>query len=135
MKHLSITTVGTSIAALVVVAFALPAAVWAQGSPNHPEASWEMMHDWGWGSGWMWLMPLFGIAWFALLVVVIVLVVRWLGGGNGDRGASARSARDILDERYARGEIDREEYLQRRNDIAGGVIGDLRRPGARATPS
>jgi putative membrane protein len=92
----------------------------AQGNPNHPEAPWEMMHDWGWGSGWMWLMPLFGIAWFALLVVVIVLVVRWLGGGNGDRGASARSARDILDERYARGEIDREEYLQRRNDIAGG---------------
>lgn len=48
------------------------------------------------------------------------LVVRWIGGGNGARGASARSARDILDERYARGEIDREEYLQRKNDIAGG---------------
>jgi putative membrane protein len=65
-------------------------------------------------------MPLFGIAWFALLVVAVVLVVRWIGGGNGVRGALARSARDILDERYACGEIDREEYLQRRNDIAGG---------------
>jgi putative membrane protein len=119
MKRLSITTVSTSIAALVVVALALPAA-WAQGNPNHPEAPWEMMHDLGWGSGWMWLMPLFGIAWFALLVVAIVLVIRWIGGGNGSRGASARGARDILDERYARGEIDREEYLQRRNDIAGG---------------
>jgi hypothetical protein len=77
MKHLSITTVGTSIAALVVVALALPAAAWAQVSPDRPEAPWEMMHDWG--SGWMWLMPLLGIAWFALLVVAIVLVVRWIG--------------------------------------------------------
>jgi len=118
MKHLSITTVSTSSAALVVVVLALPAAAWAQGSADRPETPWEMMHDWG--SGWMWLMPLFGIAWFALLVVAIVLVVRWIGRGNGARGASARSARDILDERYARGEIDREEYLQRRNDIAGG---------------
>jgi putative membrane protein len=30
-----------------------------------------------------------------------------------------RTARDILDERYARGEIDREEYQRRRDDIAG----------------
>jgi putative membrane protein len=118
MEHLSITKASTSIAALVVVALAFPAAAWAQVSPDRPEALWEMMHDWG--SGWMWLMPLFGIAWFALLVVAIVLVVRWMGRGNGARGASASSARDILDERYARGEIDREEYLQRRNDIAGG---------------
>ena len=27
------------------------------------------------------------------------------------------SARAVLDERYARGEIDREEYLQRRQDL------------------
>ncbi len=120
MKLLSITTVSTTIAALVVVALAFPAAAWAQVSPDRPEAPWKMMHDWVGGSGWMWLMPLFGIAWFALLVVAIVLVVRWIGHGNGARGASASSARDILDERYARGEIDREEYLQRRNDIAGG---------------
>jgi uncharacterized membrane protein len=32
----------------------------------------------------------------------------------------ACTARDILDERYARGDIDREEYLQRKSDIAGG---------------
>jgi len=119
MKHLSITTVTVGIAALVVCLLSLPGAAWAQASPDRPRAPWEMMHDWGWGWGGMWLMPLFGMAWFALMIGVIVLLVRWLGGGNGGRGASARTARDILDERYARGEIDREEYVQRKNDIAG----------------
>ena len=119
MKHISIATVTAGIAALVVGALGLPATAWAQGSPDRPRAPWEMMHDWGWGSGWMWLMPLFMMAWFALMIAVIVLLVRWLGGVNGGRSASARTARDILDERYARGEIDREEYLQRQKDIAG----------------
>jgi len=118
MKHLSITTVTMGIAALVVGALGLPATAWAQASPDRPRAPWEMMHDWGWGSGWMWLMPLFGMVWFALMIVVIVLLVRWLGGRNGGRSTSIRTARDILDERYARGEIDREEYLKRKNDIA-----------------
>jgi putative membrane protein len=64
-------------------------------------------------------MPLVMMAWFALIIVMIVLLVRWLGGGSGGRSASTRAARDILDERYAGGEIDREEYLQRQKDIAG----------------
>ena len=74
MKHLSITTLMGGIAALVVGALALPAATWAQASPDRPRAPWEMMHDWGWGSGWMWLMPLFMMAWFALMIAVIVLL-------------------------------------------------------------
>ncbi len=118
MKHLSIAAVTAGLGALVVGPLGLPAAAWAQGSPDPARAPWHMMHDWGWGSGWMWLMPLFGMAWFALMIVVIVLLVRWLGGGNGDRSASTRTARNILDERYARGEIDREEYKLRKNDIA-----------------
>lgn len=96
---------------------ALASAAWAQESPAPPRGPWEMMHHWSWGG--MWLMPLFMMACFALMIVVVVLLVRWLGIGNGGRSVSARTASDILDERYARGEIDREEYLQRKNDIAG----------------
>jgi len=116
MKHLTITSVG--FAALMVSIFGLQATALAQGAPDSSRAPWEMMHDWGWGG--MWLMPLFGIAWFALMIIVIVLLVRWLAGGSGGRGVQARTARDILDERYARGDIDREEYLRRKSDIAGG---------------
>ena len=79
------------------------------------------MHDWNmWsGGGGMWFGPLWMILWLAVIVAVIVAVMRWLSekGGGGDR--SARGARDILDERYARGEIDRDEYTKRKQDIAG----------------
>jgi putative membrane protein len=117
VKHLSITTVTAGVVALVVGALGLLTASWAQGSPEQPRAPWEMMH--GWGTGGFWLMPLVMMAWFALLIVVIVLLVRWLGGGPAVKSASSRTARDILDERYASGEIDQKEYLQRKKDIRG----------------
>ncbi len=78
------------------------------------------MHGWmhpGWGGGGFGLIFMFVP--LALLIVLAVVLVRWLSGdgeGGDRRGARARA---ILDERYARGEIDREEYLRRRNDIAG----------------
>lgn len=76
------------------------------------------MHEWmGWGWGGMWFGPLFMLAVLALLVAFVVALVRWFGS---DRAAPSapRSAREILDERHARGEIDREEYLRRRDDMA-----------------
>jgi putative membrane protein len=72
------------------------------------------MHDWMMGWGGMWLGPLFMIAVLALLVAAVVALARWMSGGR-----PGRTARDILDERYARGEIDREEYQRRRDDMAG----------------
>jgi putative membrane protein len=93
----------------------------AQGSPPPvPDGPWHMMHDWGpWGPGGMVLGPLIMIVWLAVLVAIIVGLVRWLGGRGGDGRRSTPTAREILDERYARGEIDREEYLKRKRDIAG----------------
>jgi putative membrane protein len=64
-------------------------------------------------------MPLVMMAWFAVLVAVIILLVRWLGGGPGPGSTSSHTARNILDERYARGDIDQKEYLQRKKDIGG----------------
>jgi putative membrane protein len=46
-----------------------------------------------------------------------VVLVKWLAGsGSGQQGGAGR-ALDILKERYARGEIDREEFEQRKRDI------------------
>lgn len=75
-----------------------------------------MMHDWSWGSGGMIFGPLSMILWLALLVAVIVLVMRYLGG-LPSREAGSPSAKEILDERYARGEIDDDEYEKRRKTL------------------
>lgn len=72
-----------------------------------------------WGGGWqMWLFgPLMMIVMIAMIAAVVTLVIRW-SGGSGSHGAGGRSldrnAHDILRERFARGEIDQEEYEARR---------------------
>ena len=73
------------------------------------------MGGWGMGPGWGWLfMTLFIVG----LVLVVVVLVRVLAGGTGSgRPGGATPGRDrarqILDERYARGEISTEEYQAR----------------------
>jgi putative membrane protein len=65
----------------------------------------------GWMFGWMWIWPLILLASLVLLVVGLVWLVSGRGSGARQAGWSARR---ILDERYARGEIDEEEYQRRR---------------------
>lgn len=74
---------------------------------------------WGWGWYGMIFGPLFMILVLAVTVAVIVLLVRWLGGpGQGaappHSGLSGPQPIDILKERFARGEIDKEEFEERR---------------------
>lgn len=78
-----------------------------------------MMNNWGWGMGGMLFGPLYMLIVLALLVAFIVALVRWLGGDRASFDRQNRTARDVLDERYARGEIDREEYMKRRQDMSG----------------
>lgn len=92
----------------------------ASAFPVYAQQDWRpwRMHEWmGREPGWFG--PLMLIAWLSVLVAVTVLIVRWLGGTGASGAKPERTARDILDERYARGEIDREEYLRRRQDIEG----------------
>ncbi len=61
----------------------------------------------GWFGGWMWLWPILGLAIVALVVWLMVSGAAKGGSGQG------RDAESILKERYARGEIDEEEYNRR----------------------
>lgn len=88
---------------------------------------WREMHDgmngWGWG-GWL-LMVLLGLLLLALIIGIVVLVARSAAppppAAGPDRGSGAASpAEHLLDERFARGEIDEEEYLRRRSVLRGG---------------
>lgn len=63
--------------------------------------------------------PLFMILLLAVLVAVTVLLVRWLGGPwhrsiPPHDALPDRAPLDILKERFARGEIDKEEFEERR---------------------
>jgi putative membrane protein len=82
--------------------------------------------QYGWDGAWGWGHMLFGplmmVLFWGAVILLIVLAVRWLGGGSsgGDATPTARkSAHDILQERFARGEIDREEFEQRERLLAG----------------
>ena len=69
----------------------------------------------GFGMGWMW------VWWLLIILGVIALVVGLVraGGprGGGDMRGRRSSAREILDERFARGEIDEQEYRARRREL------------------
>lgn len=78
---------------------------------------------------WMgWWMPFHGILPLLVLVLVIIgllALVRYFFAGGGVHGRSRSYGRsrssglDILEERYAKGEMNREEYLQKKRDLGG----------------
>lgn len=77
-----------------------------------------MMGDWG-SWGWSWGMGLgwiFMVLFWALIILGIVALAKWLFHA-GSPGSSGKRPLDILKERYARGEIDREQYEQMRRDL------------------
>ena len=68
---------------------------------------------WG-GTGWGILEGLFFAAFWIVVILLLVSLVRGRGGGP-----SRSSALRVLEERYARGEIDREEFVERRRVLSG----------------
>ena len=84
-------------------------------------------HDWGWGT---WLgMGLMMAVLAVLVVAAVVLVVRATTGPQktttsvppGTPGDAPRDseAQRVLDERFARGDIDEGEYVARRDLLCG----------------
>lgn len=69
------------------------------------------------GMGWGWIgLGIVHMALFWILVVLgIVVLVRWLGDGSTPRGD--RRPIDVLKERYAKGELTRDQFEQMKRDI------------------
>lgn len=64
---------------------------------------------------------IFSVFWIVILVWVIAMVVRALRGKPVWRGEGihlGNSALDILKERYAKGEIDRQEFEEKKKDLS-----------------
>ncbi|MFP4622072.1 MAG: SHOCT domain-containing protein [Bacteroidales bacterium] len=68
-------------------------------------------HGMGMGMGWGWIIGL------VLIALIVWLVVKTTSQQTGGTPTSEKSPLDILKERYARGEIDKEEFEERKKDL------------------
>ena len=68
---------------------------------------------WGYGGGW--LGTIIMVAFWVAVIVGIVLLIRWLVVST--KSGSEDSALEILKKRYARGEIDKKEFDQKKKDL------------------
>jgi len=78
-----------------------------------------MMGHW-WGFGWHG--GIFMIVFWVVVLLFLVLLIKWLvqsGGRDKTTGDNADHALEILRERYARGEIEKEEFDAKKKDLSG----------------
>jgi putative membrane protein len=74
---------------------------------------------WGYGAGW--LMAIFNIVFWVVLIVAIVYFIKWLSASSKQKGNEKRgdSALEILRERYAKGEIGKDEFEEKKKALKG----------------
>ena len=82
---------------------------------------WYGTDGWGWSWG---LGMIHGLLWWVFVILGIVLLLRLLARGSGGSSAApaaphlpAETALDILKKRYARGEIGKAEFEEKKRDL------------------
>ena len=76
-------------------------------------------YQWWWhGVGFMWMFPFFFLI---VLVLCVVLFARgpWWFGRDHDHSGHRDTAREILDRRFANGELTKEQYEEMKRTLAG----------------
>ncbi len=77
---------------------------------------WGYMHEYGWngiGFGMVGML----LFWVLLIVAIIALIKYTLNTGKSFERTPEKTLLDILKERYAHGEIGREEFEQKKHDL------------------
>ena len=69
---------------------------------------------WGWGFGMLWM-----VGFWVLVIAGVVLVAKWIAGASARSGPAPGTALEVLKKRYAKGEIGREEFDQKKRDLEG----------------
>ena len=76
----------------------------------------DMTHSM-WGTGWLSMIPYMGLFWIIALLAVVAVVWTFMRRGSDTTHRDASCALQVLEERYARGEIGKEEFLNKRHDL------------------
>lgn len=92
------------------------------GSPLAQQTAQPYLHQghhmWGGGYGWF-MGPIMMLLFVVIVAALVILLVRWLGGERNTLSTHPQSMPDktpldILKERFAKGEIEKEEFEERR---------------------
>ena len=109
--------IGSAIGILIIVSSILGAINgwrgWGMMGPG-------MMGNYGLygGYGWWWIMPLVMFVFWGLVIAGLVLLIRAIArGSTSSSQKQADSALEILKQRYARGEISKQEFEEKKKDL------------------
>ncbi len=80
------------------------------GNPMMGYGGWNNMMGWGFGIGWV-----FMIIFWVLIILGVVALIRYLAKSGPDK--ENKSPLDILKERYAKGEIGKKEFEEKKKDL------------------
>jgi putative membrane protein len=78
--------------------------------PNSPMGNWGHMMTYGYGGGFMWIIVL-------VLVGVVIYFLFQVSKSKGFDGSIIETPLDILKKRYAKVEIDKEEFDRKKKDL------------------
>ena len=78
--------------------------------PNGPRGNWGHMMGYGYGGGFMWLAIL-------VLVGVVIYFLLQISKSKGSDDSVVETSLDILKKRYAKGEINKEDFDRMKKDL------------------
>lgn len=84
--------------------------------------NWSSANDWGWGA-WVVMCTMMVVFWAVVIWVVLAVGRQGTDGSSRRSDRSATEPQRVLADRFARGEIDAEEYERRRSVLDDAPIG------------
>lgn len=94
----------------------VPGSAFAQNDFTDCHGMWNWGGMMGW-SGWFWPMMILWVVLWILGIVALILFLRWVFTYGSKETGKEQNALDIIKERYAKGEINKEKYEEMKKDL------------------